>query len=427
MSSNSQQAKDFLSRSGNHPLDIYQYLEVPEHVGPFLSATLHNLSRLRRLEITSCLDHLEDLLDCFSRSAPMLEHLRITNDPNITDRDMEFPDAIFGGWLPKLTSLTLRSLFTDLRGFKFPSLTRFTFTTDTNISVWDLTSFFERCPLLEFVDIQLGYRPEPPIPPPRKRVRLDALKGLRLDQTASTSGLLDHLILPKCVEMVLRGQFTGEALNQFGSPAARIHPSSIDHLPVTRGITKAVAMPNSCVFSGPNGTLRFWCFRETRRKFDAEFFTSFSPISALEIRELWVGQNTESSFGGGPEPWKQTASGVRSAFEVLTKVEELTVVSCETEPIFSMLNTATDDGVLLPRLRRLTIYVGCGDLDVLALVRCSKARKEYFRPLGEVAIVFTEPAVSGLIAEVESLREVVAEVDHRVGVAPMLAWDGVDM
>ena len=71
-----------------------------------------------------------------------------------------------------------------------------------------------------------------------------------------------------------------------GSPTPQIHPPSIDHLPVTRGITKAVAMPNLCVLSGPDVNLRFWCFEGTRRKFDAEFFTSFSPISTLRIREL---------------------------------------------------------------------------------------------------------------------------------------------
>jgi len=356
----------------------------------------------------------------------VLKYLRITNDPNITGRDMKFPSTVFGGRLPKLTSLTLHFLHTDLRGFSFPSLTQFTFATATKTSVRDLTSFLERCPLLEFVEIHLTYTQEPPIAPPRKRVRLDALKELRLDQTASTSGLIDHLILPQCIEMALKGQFTGEVLDQSGSPAARIHPSSIDHLPVTRGITKAVAMPNSCVLSGPNGTLRFCCFEGTRGKFDAEFFTSFSPISTLEIRELWVGQNTKSSFGGGPKHWKQTASGVRSAFEVLTKVEELTIVGCETKPIFAMLETATDEGVLLPRLRRLSIYVGCGDLDIPALVRCSKARKEHLQPLGEVTIVFTEAAASALLAEVESLKDFAAEVNYRVGVAPTLAWDDVD-
>jgi len=51
--------------------------------------------------------------------------------------------------------------------------------------------------------------------------------------------------------MMLEGEFAGETLAQDGPPAARIHGSSIDHLPVTRGITKAVAMKNSCTSSGP--------------------------------------------------------------------------------------------------------------------------------------------------------------------------------
>ena len=420
-----QQVEEFLRRSGNLPLDIHQYLEVPDHIEPFLSTTLHNLSRLRRLEINSSLDRLGRLLERFSTSAPVLEYLNITNYPNITDEDMKLPCTIFGGRLPKLTSLSLFCLRTDLRGFIFPSLTRFSFTTGTKNSVGNLIFFFEKCPLLEFIQICLGCMPEQPIAPPRKRVRLVALKELRFGKSASVSGLLDHLTLPNCTEMTLKGEFTGEVLNQYGSPAARIHPSSIDHLPVTRGITKVVAMPKSCILSGPNGNLRFWCFSGTRREFDAEYFTSFSPIPVLEIRELWVGQSTASHFGGTPEPWKQTAAGVRGAFGMLTKVEDLTIISCETGPIFATLDATVDDTLLLPRLRRLTIHVGCGNLDVAALVQCTKTRKERSRPLGEVTVVFTEAATTDLIREVELLREFVVEVDHHVGVAPTLIWSGV--
>ena len=134
-------------------------------------------------------------------------------------------------------------------------------------------------------------------PPPQTRVRLVALKELRFDLTASTCGILDHLILAKCKEMMLKGMFTGEEVDIHGDPAARIHPSSIDHLPVTRGITRAVAMPNACVLSGPNGCLRFWFFQGNCNNFDAGYFTSLSPISVSEIRELLVGTEVEL-FGG---------------------------------------------------------------------------------------------------------------------------------
>ena len=276
-------------------------------------------------------------------------------------------------------------------------------------------------PLLEFIEIHLHYMQEPPTAPPRKRTRLAALKELRFDQTASTSGLLDHLILPKCTEMVLKGQFTGGGPDYYGYPTPQVHPSSITHLPVMREITKVAAMPNSCILSGPNGNLRFRCFDESREKFNAEFFTSFSPISTLDIRELWVGPGTGSYSG----PWEQTGPEVRSAFEVLTKVEDLTLVSCKTGLFIATLGTAVESGVLLPGLRRLAIYVGCGDLDVAALVRCAKTRKEHSRPFREVNIVFKEVVTTDLIWGMESLRRSVGKVDHHVGVAPTLIWDGV--
>ena len=421
MSTNSQQAEGFLRRSGNQLLDIHQYLEDDDHIEPFLSTTLHNMFRLQRLSITASLFHLKHLLENFSTSGPELKVLEIANDVNHTEVDIKLP-KIFGGRLPKLTSLSLHHLRSNLRDFSFPSLTRFTFETGTKISVQDLTSFFTRCPSLEFIQICLSYIPQPPAAPPRRRIRLAALQELRFDSTACAAGLLDHLILPQCTEVMLKGQFTGAALDSCGNPAARIHPSSIGHLPVTRGITKAVAMPHSCVFSGPNGTLRFWCFNDTRGSFDAEFFTSFSPISVSEIRELWVGRGTTSYFGTRDRPWKQTAAGIHGAFGVLTKVEDLTVVSCETKPFFTTLGSTVDDGIILPGLRRLTIYVGCGDLDVPALIRCAKARKEHSRPLLEVTVVWEEEPGADFVQEVESLKEFVGELIYRIGEAPKLSW-----
>ena len=169
--------------------------------------------------------------------------------------------------------------------------------------------------------------------------------------------------------MILKGLFMASAiLDSHGYHGARIHASSIDHIPITRGITKAVAMPNSCIFSGPNGNLHFRCF-EGREIFDAKFFIEFSPISVSQIRELWVGRGTS----GFQNKWNQTTVGVRGAFEVLTKVEDLTIVGCETKLIFTTLQEATvDGGFLLPGLKRLTIYVGFEVLDVSALVQCAK-------------------------------------------------------
>ena len=110
---------------------------------------------------------------------------------------------------------------------------------------------------------------------------------------------------------------------------------------------------------------------------------------------------------------------------MLTKVEDLTIVGCETEPFFSTLGAAADNDILLPGLRRLTIYIGCGDLDVSALVQCAKARKEYSRPLGEVTVVFEEPA-AGMVGWVELVRESVGELICRVGEVPESLWRGED-
>jgi len=227
--------------------------------------------------------------------------------------------------------------------------------------------------------------------------------------------------------MMLKGQFTGEKFDKNGHPAPQIHQSSIDHLPVTRGITKAVAMPNSCIFSGANGDLRFWSFRGNRTNFNAEFFTSFSPIPISEIRELLVGANTEFPYDGFPTLWEQTVARVRGAFRVLTKVEDLTIVSCETEPFFTALGAATDGPILLPGLRRLTIYVGSGGPDVSALIRCAEARFESSGPLGELTVIFENEPKAYMVQEVELLRGFVEELSYRVGASPgMKIWESRD-
>ena len=426
----------FLGRSGDQPLNVFKflgvfYLRLPtdeddqdqDDTNRFLSTTLRNIHRLRSLKIVSESLQLEWVLGHFSKSAPELKHLTITNDPEMTEREVKLPNTLFEGRLPKLTSLELHHLRSNLRVFTFPSLTRFHFTTETITPVRDLTSFFERCPLLESVEISLLHPSQPPTTPPRERVRLVALKELKLDQIACTTGLLDHLILPQCTELTLKGQFTGEALDQWGDFAAQIHPSSIDHLPVTRGITKGIAVPYSCILSGPNGNLRFWFFDEIREDFTAEYFTSLSPISVLDIRELWVGQRGDTAG----RPWEQTAERVLGAFKALTKVEDLAIVRCETEAFFTALGSTMDDVILLPGLRRLTIYVGSGDLDVKALVQCAKTRKEHFRPIEEVDVVLGRELDASFVQETESLREFVGQLSCRVGKAPKLDYNMEDI
>jgi len=114
-------------------------------------------------------------------------------------------------------------------------------------------------------------------------------------------------------------------------------------------------MPNSCTFSGPNGNLSFWCFDGTRENLVADYFTSFSPISISQTRELWVGQRIETSSNVPKKPWKQTTAQIRGAFEVLAKVEDLTIISYETNPFFTTLGGTANDEVLLPKLQTIMI------------------------------------------------------------------------
>ena len=66
------------------------------------------------------------------------------------------------------------------------------------------------------------------------------------------------------------------------------------------------------------------------------------------------------------------------------------------------------------------MYVGFRDLDVSALLQCTRARKGYSLPLGEVAIVWQKDPDVDHKQVVELLREFVGELTQRVGDAPEL-------
>ena len=76
-------------------------------------------------------------------------------------------------------------------------------------------------------------------------------------------------------------------------------------------------------------------------------------------------------------------------------------------PFFAARGSTADGIIILPDLRRLTIYVGRGHLNIPALAQCAEARFENFRPLGEVTIVFENQPGAGvaLRLEMESLKE----------------------
>ena len=106
-------------------------------------------------------------------------------------------------------------------------------------------------------------------------------------------------------------------------------------------------------------------------------------------------------------------------------MEDLTVVGFETEPFSWTLGVAAGDGFLLPRLRRLMVFVGSRNLDVPGLVRCAKAGNlGRSRLLEKVTLVFEVEPVSGTVHGVELLREFLGELICRIGKVPRLFLAG---
>ena len=122
--------------------------------------------------------------------------------------------------------------------------------------------------------------------------------------------------------------------------------------------------------------------------------------------------------------WKESATGLRGASEVLTDAGGLTIVCCKMEPFLQTLGETVDGRILLPGLQKLTVYVGYGDMDVSVLIQCTRTRKEHSRSLGEVIVVWEKDPGAVFRGEVESLSEFVGELVHRVGETPKLLWRG---
>ena len=90
---------------------------------------------------------------------------------------------------------------------------------------------------------------------------------------------------------------------------------------------------------------RFWWSQKTRESIDAHFFISFFPVSLLHIRELWIGHGRRTRPGSAR---KRAAAGLRGAFEVLTDLEDLTIVRCKMEPFLQTLGETVGGRILLP-------------------------------------------------------------------------------
>ena len=86
------------------------------------------------------------------------------------------------------------------------------------------------------------------------------------------------------------------------------------------------------------------------------------------------------------ETLKQTPAGVRGMFGALKKVGDLILVGCKIRPILAALGIGVDCD---PKLRRLTICVGGGDLRLSVPVKCGMAREQHIWPVGEATVVWS--------------------------------------
>ena len=218
--------------------------------------------RIKSLHLQSRWSVAQSVFTRFTDPAPNLETLKVICRP-FTAAAGPVPSTLLTGNLPKLRSLTLQGLSSDLASFVLPSLTYFELSNVTSpplsIPLSNLLTFLERSPLLQSVHIDFHGECVHDAPG-QKMISLKALKTLYI----SGSGLVGHgensllarLKLPKGVDatiMLLILDGTSNAIAHAIPP----HPERLPFVSDIKCVHFVFPGHGRCTFrfSGENGTV----------------------------------------------------------------------------------------------------------------------------------------------------------------------------
>ena len=374
-----------------------------------------HIGRIESLHLQSRWSVAQSVFTRFTDPAPNLETLAVICRPS-TAAAGPVPSTLLTGNLPKLRSLTLQGLASDLANFVLPSLTHFELSNVTSpplsIHLFNLLAFFERSPLLELVRVDFHGECVHDAPK-QKIVSLKALKTLYISGSGlvgqGDNSLLARLELSRGVDVTVMSLI----LNGESNPIAHAIPPYPERLPFISGIKSihAEVLPGHgrCAFrfSGENGKATVMArWRITNPDLDdllVGSIQSFLPLSTEGVEELYIhGYQAPDNF------YLPALQG----FESLPGLQSITMVHCDNTVLLRALRQPTRH-LAVPKLRTLTIYldsrraVSGEDLRELVKHRVSNGAK-----LEELSIISPEVIVP--VAEVMALRQHVKVVEYKM-------------
>jgi hypothetical protein len=251
-----EKTRAYLERSKSSPIS----LELRREDGlflhdPFFQIAPHAVNRLKDLFLSTDLDYLKDITDRLSRSAPILENLRIFGSANDPFSTPVLPVTIFNGDLSSLRNLELFSVRTQLPWRNMINLTSFSlgYVIEPSVSVGQLLDFFEGAPRL--LEVELAFATPSTGAQNGRLVSLAHLRRLSIYGWPPPSLLFDHLLIPEGAKMRTNLDLPGpriedhlpRSLDNFRNLSnftkIRLHFEHIDHSHV------------SIKLSGPNGQI----------------------------------------------------------------------------------------------------------------------------------------------------------------------------
>ena len=371
--------------------------------------------RIKSLHLQSRWSVAQSVFTRFTDPAPNLETLKVICRP-FTAAAGPVPSTLLTGNLPKLRSLTLQGLSSDLASFVLPSLTYFELSNVTSpplsISLSDLLAFLERSPLLETVRVDFHGECVHDAPK-QKLVSLKALKTLYVSGSGlvgqGDNSLLARLELRKGVEVTVMLL----VLNGESNAIAHAIPPHPERLPFISGIKRirigVLPIHGRCTFgfSGEGGkvmVLARWPI--TNPNLDnivRGSIQSFLPLFVEGVEELCI--------QGYQAPEDSYLPAVQ-AFESLPNLRSVSMVHCDNTVLLRALKHPTRH-LTTPKLRTLRLYLDPQrEISGESLMELVKYRASNSARLEELSILSQEVIVP--VAEVMALRPHVGVVEYKM-------------
>ena len=384
----------YLERSKSSPINLW--LEKGGGLSPFdpfLQIPPDALRRLKYLYINTAQDHLRNIVNCFSRPAPLLEKLYIFGSSDDPFSNPALATTLFDGDLSSLRVLCLHSLRTKLPWRNMVNLTSFTlgYVLRPRVTIGELLDFFDSAPSL--VNVDLTYATPAFGAQNGRLVSLAHLKQFDIYGSQPTSLLLEHLSIPVGVKMSIDLDLHGPRIEDF-------LPRSLDNLKNFHKFTKVRlhfrATNVSMQFAGPNGRV---------------LTNSMSPgdDAASSVERSLAGLDTSKTkwleiIGSDP-----LSEDLHQALLSMKNLRTLTLSLCKDLRSFILALAPVPNSanpVACPKLEELTLRTK-EKFDIDTMVEVAAARASRGSPLKYVSIINWERFVPG-----EGVVELLEYVSH---------------